>query len=292
MPAAAPGTWYILLYGASVPAVSSYTLTASAAEVLLNASTPARDSTASNITLTLQGAGFSQVSSVKAIMSGGGTYQASAVNLVSPEQLTATFPAGLLSAGNYTIQVTLADGATAKLPGALQVVQGGLPNFQVQLIVPNPIGRHTAATIYLQYSNTGDGPMLAPLLTVTGVMNGKEGALLTLDASKQTAGFWTSAIPAGFSPRVQMLASGASPGILRPGESETIPVYYAGWLKDQWDFSNPPIQFSAGVLKADNTALVDWAGMKESLRPPAISTTKTFRTSAGYSPSHCSRRTV
>jgi RHS repeat-associated protein len=271
VPAAAPGTWYILLYGDSVPAASSYTLTASAAEVLLTGSTPARGSTASDTTLTLQGAGFNLVKNVDALATGGASYQASAVTIVSPEKLTATFPAGTLPAGNYAIQVSLADGTTARIPGALNVVQGGQPNFQVQLIVPNPIGYHIASTIYVQYSNTGDGPMPAPLLSVTGVMNAKQGALLTLDASRQTAGFWTSATPDGFSQSVQFLASGATPGILQPGESETMPVYYAGWLHDQWDFSRPPIQFSVGVLTADITAPIDWAGMQASLRPPVIS---------------------
>jgi YD repeat-containing protein len=270
VPDAAPGTWYILLYGASVPAASSYTLTASAAEVLLTGATPARDGTVTDITLTLQGAGFGQVKNVKALAPGS-AYQATAVNIVSPEQLTATFPAGTLPPGNYTVQVTLADGTTAQLPGALNVVQGGLPNFQAQLIVPNPIGFHIASTIYVEYSNTGDAPMPAPLLSVTGVMNDKEGALLTVDASKQTAGFWTSATPEGFSQSVQFLASGATPGILQPGESETVPVYYAGWLSSQWDFTRPPITFSVGVLQADNATPIDWASIKDSLRPPAIS---------------------
>ena len=74
---------------------------------------------------------------------------------------------------------------------------------------------------------------------------------MTLDASKIVSGFWTSATPDGYSQSVQFLASGAVPGILQPGESETVPVYYAGWLRNQWDFSRPPINFSLGVLDND-----------------------------------------
>src|SRR5262249_16681608 len=74
------------------------------------------------------------------------------------------------------------------------------------------------------------------------------------------------------SPSVQFLASGATPGILQAGESETVPVYYAGWLQSQWDLSGPPISFSVGVLKADDATPIDWSSMKDGLRPPAIST--------------------
>ena len=67
---------------------------------------------------------------------------------------------------------------------------------------------------------------------------------MTLDASLQVSGFWTSATPDGYSQSVQFLASGATPGVLEPGESITVPVYYAGWLTSQWDWSRPPIYFT------------------------------------------------
>jgi RHS repeat-associated protein len=269
-PAAAPGTWYVLLYGESVPAPSTYSLTATAAEVLLTAMTPPRHGNASDMTLRLSGAGFTPATAVSLLATDGTAYPAATINVVSPQDLTATYPAGTLPVGNYTAQVSIGDGASAQLAGAFTVVQGSIVNFQVQIIVPNPIGFHVASTIYVEYSNTGDGAMPAPLLYVTGLMNGKAGALLTLDASRQTSGFWTSATPEGFSQSVQFLASGATPGILQPGESVTVPVYYAGWLVDQWDFSRPPITFSASVLKTDDTSPIDWSSMYTTLIPPGI----------------------
>jgi hypothetical protein len=71
--------------------------------------------------------------------------------------------------------------------------------------------------------------MPAPLLIVAGHQNDQSQALLTLDKSRLSQGFWTSAVPEGFSNTVKMLGSGAIPGILQPGESGRIPVYYAGW---------------------------------------------------------------
>src|SRR5438105_3199736 len=68
---------------------------------------------------------------------------------------------------------------------------------------------------------------------------------------------------------VQSLASGATPGVLQPGESIQVPVYYAGWQLP-YNFSYPPINFSLGVLKADDATVIDWNSLKDSLRPPNI----------------------
>ncbi len=82
-------------------------------------------------------------------------------------------------------------------------------------------------------------------------------------------GFWTSAQPDGFSHSVQLLASGATPGVLQPGESIRVPVYYAGW-QQPWNFSYPPIEWQLGVVKADDTTPVNWADFKDSMKPPSI----------------------
>ena len=60
--------------------------------------------------------------------------------------------------------------------------------------------------------------------------------LFTLDASKIIQGLHTSTIPDGYANTIQILASGKIPGVLLPGESITVPVYYAG-LQQPWDFS-------------------------------------------------------
>ena len=37
----------------------------------------------------------------------------------------------------------------------------------------------------------------------------------------------------------KLAASGATPGVLEPGESAQVPVYYDGWLNSLWDFFVP-----------------------------------------------------
>ena len=95
---------------------------------------------------------------------------------------------------------------------------------------------------------------------------------MTLNPALQNSGFWTSADPQGYSTSVQFLASGGTPGVLEPGETETVPVYYAGWLNTQWDFTDAHLNFTLGVINGANTIAVGWntAGMEASLQPPGM----------------------
>ena len=75
--------------------------------------------------------------------------------------------------------------------------------------------------------------------------------------------------PIGFDDSVQILASGVTPGVLQPGESNRVPVTYVG-LGQPWDFRDSSVQFDLGVLTSDNDAVVDWDSLKEELRPDNI----------------------
>ena len=107
------------------------------------------------------------------------------------------------------------------------------------LIIPSEVGRHIASTFYVEYSNTGNVAMPAPVLLLES-SNPDERAAVHLNSALQTSGFWTSAIPQGYSSTVQILASGKVPGMLEPGESVTVPVYYGGmempWAVSQTQF--------------------------------------------------------
>jgi len=84
-------------------------------------------------------------------------------------------------------------------------------------------------------------------------------------------GFNTATNSPGFSQSVEILASGATGGMLQAGESETVSIYYGGWLSNKWDFSNPGVTFSLAVVTPSDTATIDWASMKSSLQPGGIS---------------------
>ena len=291
------GTYYILAYNNLVKAPGQYTIEAQTASFVLSGMTPGRVSTQADNTLQFTGlfpeaygqagTGGAYLSThpyVEFIDANGDVYPtapiyltpSSAANATSSADGTMTvaalLPANTLAAGTYSVRVTDDSGYSRTLTNALNIVEGGIGELKTNVIVPNPIGYHVATTIYVEYTNVGDAPMAAPLLVLTATQNGVPGALLTLDASKVTAGFWTSATPDGFGQSVQFLASGSVPGVLQPGESVTVPVYYAGWLQNQWDFSRPPINFSLGVLDDTNTETIDWGSLQSSLKPDSMST--------------------
>ncbi len=104
-------------------------------------------------------------------------------------------------------------------------------------------------------------------------------ALLTLDASIATQGLWTTTVPAGFSNTIQILASGATPGVLEPGESIQIPIYYAGW-QQPWDIPAYP-NFDPEVAYEDttDTTPIPWSTLRR---------TSSRRTSAPPPGTRCS----
>jgi YD repeat-containing protein len=279
IPSAAPGTWYILVYATSVPAwPENYTLTATVAPVTLTAITPDRLGNAADAVLTLTGAGFDSTTTVSLVAGNGTTYQANQVQLDLPTQLTATFTAGTVPAGVYSVVVRRSDGASSTLSNAFTMDQGGAFNFHANLVTPSTLGYHVASTLYLQYSNTGDLAMPAPILTVTVFQTHANGttdqkALLTLDSSIATQGLWTSSVPAGFSNSIQILASGAIPGVLEPGESIQVPIYWAGW-QQPWDIpAYPNFQPELGIENTSDTTPIPWSTLQANFQPPNINTT-------------------
>ncbi len=260
------------MYGNNVPAPSNYALTATLGGVYLTGITPVRYGTSQGLQMTLTGGGFNSPDVVNLIAANGTTtYAPSSLQVTSATQLTALFAAGTVPAGTYSVEVVNGNGASVTLPNAFQMVQGGQAHLVTSIVVPNPVGYHIGSTIYVNYSNTGDVAMPAPLLELTATMNGLQGALMTLDPALQSQGFVTATTPPGYSQTVQILASGVTAGLLQPGESETVPVYYAGWLYGQWDFSRPPITFSLTNFTPDDSVPIDWTSLQDSLQPVGMS---------------------
>jgi len=131
--------------------------------------------------------------------------------------------------------------------------------FNSKVIAPAFVRYNTPATIFIEYSNTGDLAMPAPLIELSGIQNTQRKALLTLDDTLSNKAFATSVLPDGFHNTLRLLASGATPGTLQPGESVRLPVYYGGW-QQPWNFSYPAIRFELRILHHDNPTLIDWTG--------------------------------
>jgi RHS repeat-associated protein len=273
VPAATAGTWYVLVYGTSIPsAPSSFTLQATSGEVVLTSTNTTQTTTNTNTTLTLDGAGFTPGSTVNLVAANGTAYPATSSSTDLPTQITANFAAGIAPAGTYSIKVTQPDGMSAILVGTpITIVPIGQGILTANIEVPSLVGRKTACVLYVDYSTTGNAPMPAPVLVLSATNPNGPGAWMTLDSALQQSGYWTSAAPVGFSYSVAILASGATPGVLEPGESERIPVYYAGWNANGWDRSNPEVTFTLGAFQSNDTTPVNWSSMQSSLQPAGIS---------------------
>jgi len=269
VPMAYAGTWYILVYGDTIRTPSPYTLTAETAALILESVTPDHHGNAADAVLTIRGAGFDTGIQVSLVAADSTMYPATSVAIDSSTQLTAVFAAKSVPAGTYDLFLAKPDGSTAQLLHAFEVIGGGEAKLKTNLILPSSLGYHATATLYVEYSNTGDVAMPAPLLSLSATQNGRLGAILTLDASRLVQGFWTASMPESFSNSVQFLASGEILGTLQPGESGKVPIYYAGW-QQPWDFSYSLIDFSLGILTASDSGRIDWGAFKDSMRPSGL----------------------
>ena len=267
LPMASAGTWYVLVYGESVVTPSDYTLEVFASDVFVTQVTPNRHGDAAPAVLTITGAGFDATTLVELVAADGTAFGASQKEADSFSQITATFAVNTVPPGTYSVRVSKPGGDSDTLTNVFEMVSGGQARLETNLIAPTVILYHGVSTIYVEYRNVGTVAMPAPLLVLTATQNGQEGAFLTLDSTQLVEGSWTSADPEGFSHSIQILASGDTPGVLQPGESFRVPVYYAGW-QQPWGFQT--MQWTLGVLTADNTEPVDWASLKESMRPASI----------------------
>jgi YD repeat-containing protein len=271
VPSAAAGTWYVLVYAESVAnAPSSFTLQVNTTPVVVTAVTPVSYATNAVATLTLNGAGFSTTTSLVLVAANGTTtYPVSSVSFDTFSQLTATVNLAGVPQGVYSIRATNASGGSDTLPAAFTVTAAGQAHLVTQLILPAVIGRHISSTFYIEYSNTGTVAMAAPVILLESSV-ADDLPLFTLDKSLVVAGYWTSAIPQGYSNTVEILASGKVPGLLEPGESVTVPVYYAG-MQMPWNLGESQFKFDLRIFTTSDMDNVDWTSLQSTLQPSGIS---------------------
>jgi RHS repeat-associated protein len=293
--AAQPATYYILVYNSVVNTPGShYTLTVQAPPFAWTGFTPGevgRDELATFIVTGIFPNQFQSKTAyqIEFIASDNTVYPSTPLYLtptdlgrhplvqgqlpgpITPPSLSATLLSNTLPAGTYSVKIIDSLGNSQTMPGALKANTGGFGFLSPKLVVPNPVGYHQPTTLYVQYTNTGNAPMAAPLLVLTATQKGQQGAFLSLDPNVAGLGYQSDTTPQGFSQSVQFVANGAIPGILEPGETVTVPIYDGGWLHTQWDFSRPPIIFSLGELDATNSVAIDWSSLEAGMKPSSMS---------------------
>ena len=267
VPLAQPGTWFVLAQGAYASTNRAYTILARISGLALTEVRPDHHGRHATAELNIGGAGFVSGTTVELVASNSTVYPAGSVTVDSFSRLSATFAAETVPAGTYSVRVRGPDSQAAQLDNAFRATEGLGPQLVARLIAPSSVGNRALAVIYVEYTNVGDEAMPAPLLVLTGSQDGQPRACMTLAPGQLAAGFWSSVTPQAFSPSIQLWAGGQTPGLLQPGESVRVPIYYAGLLQPA---SRSPIQWSLGSLASDSVAPVDWASLKSQLHPRDI----------------------
>lgn len=263
VPFAAPGDWYILVYAENVAQPTSFTIQADSIPLDVTAVGPSHLTTGESATITIQGAGFVPGTQAELVAADNSTVIATSSTVWSFDRMTATFDLTGVTAGQYGVRVTSPTGPSRTLPEAIEVALPGQARLETRLILPAAMGRHQPATLYVEYANTGTASMSAPILLLHSTdPDGSDHPKWTLDKNLLAENLWTSGLPQGYSEVIQIYASGATPGILEPGETIRVPVYYGGMLKP-WDTSDTAIELGLDVHLPDSTEVIDWQSVNK-----------------------------
>ena len=280
VPTATAGDWYVLVYGDSVPAPSSYTLKAEFSDLRITSITPDRYGVDNQMTMTLVGGGFEPGATLK-LVGGATTINAQAVEVDSFTQMTATF--NLTGAPQRAWNVIVERGAASfTLSGAFTTLESKPARLETKLVMPGNATRTSVTQIILEYANTGNVAMPAPILTVqSNDPEGDQFPILSLDLTRTLEDFNSSVVPPGISDRIMALGNGAVPGVLNPGERMRLPINYLG-DRTPFETTDTALELQvkcAGVAGGEgedcgcsSTAegAIDWGSLKDALKPATV----------------------
>ena len=258
------GTYYISVFAEDVTGDPIYSISATEADVIVSSISPDRHGVDRQCTMTITGAGFTPETVVEFVASDSSVRAPEQLRVLSPTTIVAVLGTPSWPEDVYDVVVSK-PGADPWEAGDAFTVTPGAANFEAHLIIPGNMDRLWRRTIWIEYANTGDSSMGAPLL----VLQSSDNSMLTLDPSVPAT--LTDTFPPGISDKVQVMArgSGATPGILQPGDTGRIPVYFIG-LKLPWNMFDGTIDFDLDYLSAAEADAIDWPALKEDMQPAWI----------------------
>ncbi|MDB5348918.1 MAG: proteinputative collagen-binding proteinCalx-beta [Planctomycetota bacterium] len=249
--------------------MTPFDIRATTGDVLLTGITPDRGSNLPQTNpsapiqtiVTLDGAGFDSSTLVEFVDADGTVFTPSQIRVISPTRLIANLELTGWGLGLYDVRVTKGS-ASATLENAFRVATGQA-RLETNLVIPSALGFNIPIrqTIWIEYRNTGDAPIPAPLL----YMNGDYEVRITTDASLAIPYRGFAGAPSGVTDSVHVLGKGfgATPWILQPGDSGRIPVYYIGLGAPA---SYPRITFTLSTITSDDARPIDWSSIEPQIR--------------------------
>ncbi|MCY2993192.1 MAG: hypothetical protein NTY19_35705 [Planctomycetota bacterium] len=252
VPVAEAGSYYLLVYRDQPGLPKDYQLTARRLDFSVSGVTPAHGGNVGNVTVLIRGGQLPEQPLARLVSPQGDLVYASRTYPGDGASFYATFDLTGRQTGAYDVEVGNAAGAWAVDPDAFAVEAGTGANLQATLNMPTLVRPRAPFAITVEYVNTGDVDMVAPLLRVKG----------------------PAGLPLGFTPsnldqlgEVLFLAPSATgpAGILRPGDRQTITLYSTATTAVTAHYTLTSQTVDPLYTTQD---LIDWKAMAEEYRPP------------------------
>ncbi len=254
IPTTGPGPYYILARGVSgTAATSTFTLTATPASFVLQSVAPNIGGNTGRVTVAVHGTRLTPTTQVQ-LVSGSTVINAAALDFRDATLLYATFDLTGKAPGTYDVRAV--DGSTSATQAkAFPVVSGVTNPIQVTLSTPQAIRNGRQSSVLVEYTNTGNTDVTAPLLELTAT-----NVVLRLEDQSEFSGDYVNS-------SIQFLgiAPDGPAGVLRPGQRGSVRVFF----KTIGGEAGIKVNLQVNPL-ASTTATIDWASLKNSLGPATI----------------------
>jgi RHS repeat-associated protein len=247
------GNYYLWLHGLATGS-HAYTITVQPLAFAVTSISPTRGSNSGSVTVTVHGSQFSTKTTVS-LGSGGSTLPATQVFFQDDGTLYATFDLTKLSPGAYALQIqdpSQNKGHPVADPGAFTVNNSVAGSLSFSLTCSQYTNDNKPGTITIDYTNTGNTDVPAPLMILSADTN------VSFVLPEETA-----PIPGS----VQLLGINQTgpAGILPPGCHGTAELsFLAGSLG-----SHQVTHFTLSTIPSASNPF-DWSSVKNDLRPASV----------------------
>lgn len=175
---------------------AEYDLSLEEGQVVITGVSPNTLPSSGEVTITIDGAGFTEDSKVY-LVSGAVEIAPKSMQYVSAQELVATIDCGKLTAGTQYDVFVVGDENTATAAKAVSVAAvKGEGTFWAKLIVPETIRRGRTSTVYVEYGNSGNADVTAQIIQLVCR------DVVVRDANRATDDLWSFQNAPQSSPRV------------------------------------------------------------------------------------------
>ena len=143
---------------------AEYDLSLEEGQVVITGVSPSTLPSSGEVTITIDGAGFTEDSKVH-LVNGAVEIAPKSVQYVSAQELVATIDCGKLTAGTQYDVSVVGDENTATAAKAVSVAAvKGEGKFWAKLVVPETVRRGRTSTVYVEYGNSGNADVTAQII--------------------------------------------------------------------------------------------------------------------------------